>query len=370
MSEARNHRLAELLVQYSIDCQPGDHVLIEATESLPLVHRLVEEVARRGGYPHVNLRNDQVTRRILLNSSEEQIRAWADADLYQMKKMNAYIGVRGKSNISELADVPPEKMKLYNSLYVQPVVFEQRVKHTKWVILRYPNPAFAQLANMSTEAFESFYFDVCTLDYAHMSEAMKPLKQLMDRTDRVRITGPGTDLTFSIKGIGSVMCDGRMNIPDGEVYSAPVKDSVNGKVTFNAPSPYDGFVFENISLTFENGKIVQASANDSERLNRILDTDEGARFVGEFSLGFHPHIKHPMKDILFDEKIDGSFHFTPGQCYDDAYNGNQSAIHWDLVCIQRPDYGGGEIWFDDRLIRKDGRFIIPELEGLNPEKLV
>src|SRR5690606_32848804 len=240
----------------------------------------------------------------------------------------------------------------------------------KWVVLRYPNPSMAQLAGMSTEAFEDFYFRVCNLDYAKMDRAMDPLKELMDRTDRVRIVGPGTDLSFSIKGIGAVKCSGRRNIPDGEVYTAPVRDSVNGTISFNVPSVYNGFKYENVRLTFRDGRIVEASANDTARINALLDTDEGARFVGEFSLGFNPHILHPMNDILFDEKIAGSLHFTPGQAYEEADNGNRSAIHWDLVLIQRPEYGGGEVWFDDVLIRKDGRFVHPALEGLNPERLV
>ena len=227
----------------------------------------------------------------------------------------------------------------------------------------------AQLANKSTEAFEQFYFDVCTMDYAKMAKAMQPLKELMERTDRVKITGPGTELTFSIKGIPAIPCPGHYNIPDGEVFTAPVRDSVNGVLSFNTPSPYQGFTFEKVRLEFVDGKIVNATANDTERLNNILDTDEGARYIGEFALGVHSFIREPMQDILFDEKIDGSFHFTPGQAYDDAWNGNNSNIHWDLVCIQRPEYGGGEIYFDDVLIRKDGRFVVSELEALNPENL-
>ena len=227
----------------------------------------------------------------------------------------------------------------------------------------------AQLAGMNTEEFEDFYFDVCNLDYSKMAKAMEPLVDYMNRTDKVRITGPGTDLTFSIKDIPAVPCCGHMNIPDGEVYSAPVRESVNGKITYNTPSVLQGFTFENVCLEFENGKIVKATANDTERINKIFDTDEGARYVGEFAIGINPYILKPMKDTLFDEKIMGSFHFTPGSCYDDAYNGNHSAIHWDLVCIQTPECGGGSIWFDDVLIRKDGRFVLPELECLNPENL-
>ncbi len=228
----------------------------------------------------------------------------------------------------------------------------------------------AQLANTSTEEFEDFYFNVCNLDYSKMSKAMDPLKTLMDRTDKVRIVSPGTDLTFfSIKGIGSVKCEGHRNIPDGELYTAPVRDSVNGTLSYNTTSVYKGTVFENIVFEFENGKIVKAASNHTDKINDVLDSDEGARYIGEFSLGFNPYILHPMKDTLFDEKIDGSLHFTPGQAYKEADNGNRSNVHWDLVLIQRPEYGGGEIYFDDVLVRKDGRFVLDELAGLNPENL-
>ena len=260
-------------------------------------------------------------------------------------------------------------MKLYDTYYSTPVHHNIRVPKTKWVVLRYPNGAMAQLSNTSTEAFENFYFDVCTLDYAKMDRAMQPLVDYMSRTDRVRMTGPGTDISFSIKGIGAVPCSGLRNIPDGEVYSAPVKDSVNGTITYNTPSVYQGFTFENVSFTFKDGKIIEAVANNTQRINQVLDTDEGARYIGEFAIGVNPYILEPMKDILFDEKIQGSIHFTPGNCYEETSNGNTSAIHWDLVWIQRPEYGGGEIYFDDVLIRKDGRFVVPELESLNPEHL-
>jgi len=370
MMDPRLERLADVLVNYSTDVQPGDNVLIEAFGiDNALVRAVVRQVHKAGGRPYVNLRDHQVTRELLLSASEEQIRTWAEYDQKQMSMMQAYIGIRGGNNIYEMSDVPDEKMKLYNRLYNHPVHSMTRVRKTKWVVLRYPSPSMSQLASMSTDAFEELYFNVCTMDYSRMSAAMDALVDLMNRTDRVRLVGPGTDLSFSIKDIPAIKCDGKMNLPDGEVYTAPVRDSVNGTITFNTPSPYNGFVFENVRLRFENGKVVEASANDSERINRILDTDEGARYVGEFSIGFNPYIREPMKDILFDEKIDGSIHFTPGQAYENAYNGNDSSIHWDMVLIQRPEYGGGEIYFDDRLIRKDGRFVVPELECLNPENL-
>jgi aminopeptidase len=227
----------------------------------------------------------------------------------------------------------------------------------------------AQMANMSNEQFEDFYFSVCNLDYSKMSKAMDPLAELMNKTDNVKIKGIGTDLSFSIKGLPAIKCDGEFNIPDGEVYSAPVKDSVNGYITYNTPSEYQGYTYENIRLEFKQGKIIRATANDAKRINKVFDTDEGARYVGEFAIGVNPYITKPMKDTLFDEKIMGSFHFTPGSCYDECSNGNESAIHWDLVSIQTPEYGGGEIWFDDVLVRKNGKFVLPGLEVLNPENL-
>lgn len=370
MLDPRLERLAEVLVTYSTQVQPGENVLIEAFGiDNPLVKALVDQVHKAGGRPFVNIRDHQIIRQLLMNATEEQIRTWAEFDAHQMTQMQAYIGVRGGQNIYELSDVPDDKMKMYNTIYNHHVHSTIRVKKTKWVVLRYPSPSMAQLASTSTDAFERFYFDVCTMDYAKMDRAMDPLVELMNKTDKVRLVSPGTNLTFSIKNIPAVKCSGRRNIPDGEVYTAPVRDSVNGTISYNTPSPYNGFVFENVKLRFENGKIVEATSNDNERIANVFNTDEGARYIGEFAIGVNPFVQHPMKDILFDEKIDGSIHFTPGQCYDEAYNGNSSGIHWDMVLIQRPEYGGGEIWFDDRLIRKDGLFVVPELEVLNPQNL-
>jgi aminopeptidase len=362
--------LAKNITGYSCTVQKGEKVLIEAVGmELPLVRELIKEVHRLGGVPFVTIKNNAVERELLLNASEDQLISRARYESARMREMDAYIGVRSGDNSSDLSDVPPEKMDLYNRLFWDAVHGKIRVPQTRWVVLRYPSPSMAQLAGMSTEAFEDYYFKVCNLDYAVMSVAMDPLADLMAATDRVRITGRDTDITFSIKNLPPRKCDGKRNIPDGEVFTAPVRESVNGHITYNTPSLYQGFTFDNIRLEFSNGKIVRAFANDRERINRLLDTDEGARYTGEFALGVNPHITRPMKDTLFDEKIAGSFHFTPGSSYDDCFNGNKSAIHWDLVCIQTPEHGGGEIYFDDVLVRKDGRFVLPQLEGLNPENL-
>ncbi len=368
--DSRFHELAEKLVNFSVHLEKGEKVLIEVfDEGLPLTKALVKAAYKAGALPFVSIKNTAVRRELLLGATEEQLKLQAKWEKERMEDMDAYIAVRAYYNTAELADVPAERMALFNKYYNNPVHMETRLPKTKWVVMRYPNAAMAQSANMSVEAFEDFYFRVCNLDYSIMDKAMDPLVELMNRTDKVHIVGPGTDLHFSIKDIPAVKCAGHMNIPDGEVYTAPVKNSVNGVITYNTPSVQDGTTFEDICLEFKDGKIVKATANHTEKINHIFDTDEGARYVGEFALGVNPFVTNPMKDILFDEKIKGSFHFTPGNSYDDAFNGNRSSVHWDLVNIQTADWGGGEIYFDDVLIRKDGIFVLPELEGLNPENL-
>lgn len=370
MFDPRIKQLAHGLVTFSCDLQPGENILIESIGGNDdLVRALIKEVYAVGGTPFLWLSDKAFDRELLLGASVEQLQRRAAWDGAVMASMQAYIGVRGGSNSSELADVPSGKMNDYMTHYWQPVHGRIRVPKTKWVILRYPSPSMAQLADMSTEAFEDFFFNVCCLDYSRMDRAMDALVALLERTDRVHIVSPGTDLTFSIKGLPAIKCAGRMNIPDGEVYTAPVRDSVNGVITYNTPSLENGFTYTDIRFEFRDGRIVKATANDTARINAQLDIDEGARYVGEFAIGVNPYITFPMKDTLFDEKIAGSFHFTPGSCYDECDNGNKSSQHWDLVLIQTPEYGGGEMYFDDVLVRKDGRFVLPELEGLNPEHL-
>jgi aminopeptidase len=364
MHDERFDKLAKLLVEYSIRLKRNEKVLIEAFD-IPdeMTVALVRAVRNAGGVPFAQVYHARVTRALALEAADPQLNLMARHELARMKKMDAYIAVRGSHNITELADVPATKMQLIGKK-MRPVQ-DQRVKRTKWVVLRWPTASMAQLAGMSTEAFEDFYFDVCTLDYRKLQPGMKALKGLMEKTDHVEIKAPGTDLTFRIKGIPSVICGGDRNIPDGEVFTAPVKDSVQGHVTFNAPSIYQGTAFDGVRLEFKRGKIVDASSNNTDKLNKILDSDSGARYIGEFSLGFNPRVFQPMRDILFDEKIAGSFHFTPGEAYEEADNGNRSQVHWDMVSIQRSDYGGGEIYFDGKLIRRNGEFLAKQLRTLN-----
>lgn len=370
--DPRFEKLADVLITHSTELQVGEHILIEAFD-IPddMVLALVQRARAAGGHPHAVIRSARITRALVEGAGDDQLNTWAGYDLERMKKMDCYIGLRGAHNVSEMSGLEDVQMQAFARQYQKPVHMDERVNRTRWVVLRWPTPSMAQLAGKSSDVFSSFYFDVCTMDYAKMAAAAEPLIDLMNKTDRVHIKGPGdTDLMFSIKDIPARPCAGQRNIPDGECFSAPVRDSVNGVIHYNTPTIYQGRSFENVKLTFKDGKIVEATADQgADDLAGIFDTDEGARYIGEFAIGFNPYIQHAMKDILFDEKIAGSLHFTPGQAYEDADNGNRSEIHWDLVLIQRPEYGGGEIWLDDVLIRKDGVFLIDALKGLNPDQL-
>ncbi len=367
MNDPRITHLANLLLDHSCQIKKGEKILIEAFD-LPepnLVCALVEGAAERGAIPLVSTKQNAVLRSLYKNATDDSMQAAAEFEGARMHSCQAYVGIRGAANSSQFADVPHERMDLFQQHWWKPVHGSIRVPDTKWVVLRYPTDSFAQAASMSTAAFEDFYFDVCTADYAAMGKAQEPLVARMEAADRVKIVAPGTELELSIKDIPVIPCSGERNIPDGEVFTAPVRDSINGVIRYNTQSRYQGTVFDNVEFEFKNGKIIRAEANETKKLNEILDSDEGARYVGEWAIGTNNRVRHPMLDTLFDEKIGGSFHLTPGQAYEEANNGNNSRIHWDLVLIQREDYGGGEIWFDGELLRKNGHFVPDDLQGLN-----
>ena len=368
MKDPRLQTLSKLLINYSCELKPGENILLELFGYQPeFALALLDAVYEAGGVPFVRLRDMQIRRRMIQGATPAQYELEAKNDSDLMRQMQAYLGIRAYDNTYEFSPIKAGEMSLYNRAYSEPVHGQIRVPDTRWCVLRYPNNAMAQSAQMSLEAFEDYYFSVCTLDYSKLSKAMEALKARMEKADQIHIKGPDTDLTFSIKGIPSIICDGKLNIPDGEVYTAPVKTSVNGTLHYNTDSLYMGKVYTDIRFVFRDGKIVEATCSDTEGMNQILDTDEGARYIGEFAFGVNPFVTIPIRDTLFDEKIAGSFHFTPGASYDDAPNGNSSAIHWDIVNIQRPEYGGGEIWMDGELIRKDGLFVTKDLLPLNPD---
>lgn len=367
MRDPRLAKLAASLLDYSLEIKPGEKVLIEGgLASRDLIIALVDGAYERQAVPFVEVGDARIRRAWYLQATRDQMDLEVSWGMNRLAGMDASVYIVGGDNATEMSDIAPTVLEA-SRLAAEPLLDLHLRK--KWVLLRYPTPSAAQAAGMSSEGFEDFCLQVSALDYAKMDRAMDPLVELMARTDRVRVTAPGTDLTFSIKGIAIQKAAGKNNIPDGEVFTAPVRESANGTILYNTPSLEDGTTYERVRFTFKDGKIVDADANEREKLLKMLDTDEGARYLGEFALGMNPHIERPMKDTLYDEKIKGSLHLTPGRAYEDADNGNRSSVHWDLVLIQTPEWGGGEIWFDGVLVRKDGRFVLPELEGLNPENL-
>ena len=366
MKDPRITRFAEILVDYSTRVKKGDVVLISSSglESLPLVKELYALCLKRGAkYVEYNFSVAEIDRSFFNLAGKQQLEHFPQHKLDFYKTLTVYIGIAAGDNSMVMANARHEAMVTYQKV-TRPLV-DQRVKHTRWVVTRYPTNAAAQDAKMSLEEYEEYLFSACCIDWAKESRKQEKLKKLIDKTKEVRIVAPDSDLRFSISGLPGIKCDGRLNMPDGEVFTAPVRDSVQGYITYNCPSIYQGKEFNGIRFEFKDGKIVKATAEAgmSASLNKILDTDEGARYIGEFSLGINPGIRQPMRNTLFDEKIFGSIHFTPGQAYDECDNGNRSAVHWDLVRILTD---GGEIWFDDVLIQKNGIFIHKDLLALNP----
>lgn len=359
MKDPRINKLANLLINHSCALRAGENVLIESIGApKEIIIALIHEVRAVGANPFVSIKDDQIIRELCSCYTEEYVKMMADFELYTLKQMDAFIGIRAFMNISELSDVPRDKINNVLKYYMQPVHLEQKNEYTRSVLLRWPTAAMAQRADMSTEAFEDFYFNACIIDYTKLEKMMEPIVALMQKTDKVRIVGPGdTDISFSINGMPKNKNAGRHNIPDGEISTAPTRNSVEGRIKFNVPSNYYGTTFENICLDFKNGKVINAASNETEKINKVLNIDAGARYTGEFAFGLNPYITKPMKDILFDEKIRGSIHIALGNAYKKCDNSNRSAIHWDLILIQTPEWGGGNIYFDDKLIRKDGEFV-------------
>ena len=366
--DSRVDQLARLLVRHSCQLRPGEKVLIEAIDAPEeVVSSLLRAAKEAGATPLLSLKQHSLMRELCELYSAHDIQFFAACELELFKRVDAFISIRAAHHQNELRNVPPEKLANMLRHYIKPVHYDYRNEHLRWVALRWPTAAMAESAGMSVSDFEDFFFQVCNFDYARLDAAMTPLSELMARTDSVRITGAGTDLYFSIAGMANHKSVGRNNIPDGELFTAPLKNSVQGRIRFNVPSNYYGFRYEDVSLEFRDGHVVSGSCNDSDRLNQLLDQDEGARYVGEFAFGLHPHVERPIGDLLFDEKIGGSIHLALGNAYPNCDNGNKSAIHWDLILNQHKDLGGGEIYFDGRLVSKNGLFVVPELAALNPE---
>jgi aminopeptidase len=366
MQDARIQQLARTLVYHSCQVKSRDIVVIEFSgiAAMPLVHACIEEITYAGGIPFCFFHSEQLMRSFFVHATEEQYRAYGAMMRQMMEACHCYIGIRSSENPFELADLTLESQRNHTVHLWKSVHLDVRLQK-RWVVLRYPNAYLSVQAEMPSEHFYRLFFRVCNMNYAYLAKAIQPLRELMEATDQVRILGPNTHLTFSIKGMPIVPCVGENNIPDGEIFTAPLRESIQGVVSFNTPTIYQGIRFERIKLEFRDGRIIEASAAfNQDQLNRILDTDDGARYIGEFAIGLNPFIDRPILDPIFDEKIYGSFHLKPGNSYEAADNGNRSSVLWNLVSIQLPAWGGGEIYFDDVLVCKDGSFVHPTLEAL------
>lgn len=362
----QDRQLAKKVLEFSCELKKGQNVMLQLVglNGIGLMRALVETAREMKAHPFIQI-NDTETQRLLVDKGDKQFwKNQAEVDqLPLMKQMDAFVGIRASENIYEQAEVSKEANKAYSDEFLKPVHFEERVNNTNWVVLRYPSPAFAMNAKMPTETFKKFYYKACLLDYRQLAEAMKPLQARLEETDMIQLKGEGTDIEFSVKDQTWIPCFGKRNIPDGELFSSPILSSVNGHITY-APSVYQGKPFEYVKLEVRDGVVIDFDSSNNEQLEEILDTDAGARQFGEFSFGLNPVIEEPMYDILFDEKIYGSNHLTLGNDYEIAPNGNESNIHWDLVCI------GADVYLDGEKIREGRTFIADGLKRLNPAELL
>jgi len=363
MRDPRQKKLAKIMVDYSTGVKKGDIVMIEYADGTPVefIRELQTRCLERGArYIRISRSDSDLVYNFYRRADADQLAYFPRHELEFMKQVDVYIGIGSPLNNRTLAGIPGEVLSARQRL-LRPIQ-EQRVEHSRWVITRYPTHSQAQEAGMSFEDFEDFYFRACNIDWAREARRQEKLKRLLKRSKSVRLLAPDTDLAFSIEGMPAIKCEGKRNLPDGEVYTAPVKDSAEGYIRYNTPSLYQGKLFRGIRFEVKKGRIVGAEAEaGGEHLAGILDTDRGARRFGEFSFGLNRAIREPMLSTLFDEKIAGSIHLTPGRAYGECDNGNRSAIHWDLVRIMRD----GEIYLDDRLVQKRGKFVLPELKPLN-----
>lgn len=371
MEDPRVRQLARYIIQTATQTQNGEKILLEqhGGQDYSLIKALIQEAYAVGAKPHFMLSNREVEAEQLRGADLAHMQDVTQYEIARMQDMHSYVDIRVDENIYTWGNLPAASRDAWARGYWGPLHMDIRTQETKWTVLYWPTQATAQLAGMSLTEFEDFFFDSVLVDYTKMGQAMQALVARMQAADKVHIQAPGTDLEFSIKGIGIMAMHGNRNLPDGEIYTSPVRNSVNGTIRFNVDSRYQDYIFKEVQFTFKDGKIVDGSSNATQRMNQILDTDEGARYIGEFAIGVNPMITRPITNIIYDEKMAGSFHLTPGNCYNNADNGNTSSIHWDLIQSQRPEHGGGRIYLDGQLIREDGLFVPPDLQVLNPEAL-
>lgn len=354
-------KIAENIVEYSLELKQGEYlnILIQGN-SQNVLGREIERIANEKGiitrYAFLNYENFETF-------TDEEFEKFVERELKIMQLCDACVRVVDMVPV-QLSDKAVERRNHFLKIVRDDVMLKKR-----WNLTSVPCRENFKSEEEYRELLDT-YIKSCSIDYNEMSKAMDKLVNRLSKGNMVRIVAKGTDLTFSIKGMPAIKCFGKLNLPDGEIFTAPIKDSVNGYITYNLPSVQNGITHNNIYFEFRNGKIVREYSDNTEELTKVLNTDEGARCIGEFSFGVNPYVKKFFNNTLYDEKIRGSIHLTPGDAYEECDNGNRSIVHWDLVQSHNPEHGGGEIWVDGELIRKDGIFVADYLKCLNPSNLI
>lgn len=367
MTDPRVEKLAEVLVTYSTAVQPGDKVLVRGgTMAEPLLKAVYAKVLQAGGHPLMRVSLPGTEELFFRYASDEQLQHVPEPLKLVIETYDVSIGIGGAENTKALSGVDPAKMVLRNQAQTELMkTYLQRSAsgEFRWVGTIFPTNAYAQDAEMSLSEYEDFVYGACMPEpddpvgyWQRFSAWQQRIVDWFKGKERVHVIGPETDLHLSIAGRVFINSDGKHNMPSGEVFTGPVEDSVEGHVYFSYPAIHQGREMTGVRLWFEGGRVVKASAEKNEEfLLKTLDTDEGSRYVGEFAIGTNEGITRFTRQILFDEKIGGSFHMAVGAGYPETGSKNESAIHWDMICDLRD---GGEIWVDDELLYKNGEFVI------------
>lgn len=367
MTDPRITKLAHLLVDYCIEVQPGQRIALMGTSTaLPLVTETLREILRAGGLPVVIWRDEEFEEIVLKEGNDEQLAFIPDPLRMAYETYDALINIRAASNTRALSNIDPSRQRIQRSArgkLLETMMARTAAGEMNWVTTLFPTNAQAQEADMSLSEFESFVYGACYVDrddpvaeWKKISEMQQKLVDWLEGREKVRVSGPNADLTLSIAGRTFINSDAHKNMPSGEIFTGPVENSVNGWVRFTYPAIFDNREVEGIELRFEDGKVVEASARKNQDfLLNVLDTDEGARYLGEFAIGTNNGIDRFSKSILFDEKIGGTIHMAIGAGYPETGSKNRSLVHWDMICDMRD---GGQIWVDDELFYDSGRFLL------------
>lgn len=367
MADNRIVKLSQLLTNYCVEVQRGDVVVVRtALAAMPLAKEAYRAVLQAGGHPHLFIKDEGIDEIFLKEANDEQLAVASPLYSHILNNFDCMISIRGSENTRRLSNIDPQqqqKMALANRELMATYMRRAAAGEFRWVGTLFPTQAHAQDADMSLDEFEDFVYGACFLEtddpvaeWQAMHKEQQVLCDYLAKVDKLRVTGPNVDLTLSTKGRTWINSDGKRNMPSGEIFTGPVEQSVNGWIRYTYPAIYQGREVEGVELRFEDGKVVGATAKKNEAfLHQVLDTDAGARYLGEFAIGTNRNIQQFTRSILFDEKINGTIHMAVGQSYPESGGLNKSGVHWDMICDMQD---GGQIWADDELFYDSGRFLI------------